>query len=50
VASPDKLTSQKAITIANPIELTWKNLNIDAFVKKAIKGENGKKKTVTERR
>lgn len=42
--------SSKAIEIANPIELTWRNLNIDAFVKKQVKDETGKKKTITERR
>lgn len=45
-----KSGSSKAIEIANPIELTWKNLNIDAFVNKPVKDANGKTKTIVERR
>ncbi|KAL4483030.1 hypothetical protein ABPG74_019056 [Tetrahymena malaccensis] len=46
----NSVQSSKIIQISNPIELTWKNLNIEAFIKKSVKSLNGKKETVIEKK
>ncbi|EGR32908.1 hypothetical protein IMG5_067050 [Ichthyophthirius multifiliis] len=42
--------TKKAIKITNPLELTWENLNIFAYVNHKVKADNGKLTKVNEKK